>query len=102
MAARLRGAGLQQRGEGAACTTRSAASAREPRARPESAGRRAAAARSERGADSPRDRSRPGQPRESPATSHGARARRTAADTGWQCHREPPGTAPRLTVAAPR
>lgn len=38
----------------------------------------------------------------SQAVSHGARARRTAADTGWQDHREPAGTTPRLTVAAPR
>lgn len=35
-------------------------------------------------------------------TRHGARARRTAAGTGWQCHREPVGCAPRLTVAALR
>lgn len=43
-----------------------------------------------------------GAPRESQATSHGARARGNAVDTGWQCHREPTVTAPRLTVAAPR
>lgn len=63
----------------------------EPRAGP--AGRRA---------DGPRTRSRPRAPRESQATKHGARARGAAADAGGQRRREPTGTAPRLTVAAPR
>lgn len=48
---------------------------REPGASPESSGRRAAVAKRRRGADGRRVRRRPGAPRESLATSHGARAR---------------------------
>ena len=60
---------------------------REPRASPESAGRRAAAAKRGCDAEGRRVRRRPGAPRESLPTNHGARARATATDTGWQCHR---------------
>lgn len=67
------GAGLQQPGKGTTQTIHSPAAVPGPRAS-----------------------------RKLQARSHGARVRGNAADTGWQCHREPTGTAPRLTVAAPR
>lgn len=67
------GAGLQQPGKGTTQTIHSPAAVPGPRAS-----------------------------RKLQARSHGAPVRGNAADTGWQCHREPTGTAPRLTVAAPR